>query len=111
MVNIIKETNKARESIKKGPADNLFLQKPFARGMYAFSMFMINYYSRVRVKLKIDYDSFMIIQTVVSHSLYQINKKKVGSKSYFELEAEWEKLMDKDDLSAKVENVQENIEN
>ena len=53
----------------------------------------------------------MIIQTVVSHSLYQINKKKVGSKSYFELEAEWEKLMDKDDLSAKVENVQENIEN
>jgi Glu-tRNA(Gln) amidotransferase subunit E-like FAD-binding protein len=74
-------------------------------------MVMISYYSRVREQLKIDYDSFMIIQTAVSHSLYQLNKKKIGSKSYIELETEWEKLMDKNDLSAKVENVQENIEN
>ena len=100
-----------RHKIRKGSPDQLLSIKPFAAGMYGFVMVMISYYSRVREQLKIDYDSFMIIQTVVSHSLYQINKKKVGSKSYFELEAEWEKLMDKDDLSAKVENVQENIEN
>ena len=35
------------------------MQKPFAEGMYRFSMFMIDYYSRVRENLKLDYDSFM----------------------------------------------------
>ena len=105
------EIKSLRQKIRKGPHDELLSIKPFAAGMYGFVMVMISYYSRVREKLKIDYDSFMIIQTVVSHSLYQINKKKVGSKSYFELEAEWEKLMDKNDLSANIENVQENIEN
>ena len=100
-----------RQKIRKGPSDQLLPIKPFATGMYGFVMVMISYYSRVREQLKIDYDSFMIIQTVVSHSLYQINKKKVGSKSYIELETEWEKLMDKNDLSANIENVQENIEN
>ena len=79
-----------RQKIRKGPSSELLSIKPFSVGMYGFVMVMISYYSRVREKLKIDYDSFMIIQTVVSHSLYQLNKKKVGSKSYFELEKEWE---------------------
>jgi len=105
------EIRSLRQKIRKGPADQLLSIKPFAAGMYGFVMVMISYYSRVREQLKIDYDSFMIIQTVVSHSLYQLNKKKVGSKSYIELETEWEKLMDKNDLSANIENVQENIEN
>ena len=105
------EIRSIRQKIRKGPADQLLSIKPFAAGMYGFVMVMISYYSRVREQLKIDYDSFMIIQTAVSHSLYQLNKKKIGSKSYIELETEWEKLMDKNDLSAKVENVQENIEN
>ena len=82
-----------RQKIRKGPSSELLSIKPFSVGMYGFVMVMISYYSRVRSKLKIDYDSFMIIQTVVSHSLYQLNKKKVGSKSYFELEKEWEKLL------------------
>ena len=82
-----------RQKIRKGPSDQLLSIKPFAAGMYGFVMIMISYYSRVREHLKIDYDSFMIIQTVVSHSLYQLNKKQVGSKSYFELEKEWEKLL------------------
>ena len=82
-----------RQKIRKGPSDKLLTIKPFAAGMYGFVMIMISYYSRVREQLKIDYDSFMIIQTVVSHSLYQLNKKKVGSKSYFELEMEWEKIL------------------
>ena len=84
--------------------------KPFATGMYGFVMVMISYYSRVREKLKIDYDSFMIIQTVVSHSLYQLNKKKSGSKSYFELEMEWEKLINRDILNS-TEIVREKLEN
>ena len=81
-----------RQKIRKGPTDQHLSIKPFAAGMYGFVMIMINYYSRVREQLKIDYDSFMVIQTVVSHSLYQLNKKQVGSKSYFDLEKEWEKL-------------------
>ena len=105
MDNIIKETNKARESIKKGPANTLLSHKPFALGMYRFAMFVIRYYARVREQLKIDYDSFMIVQTVVSHSLYQISKKKIGAKSYSELENEWEKLIiSKKDISQIVEN-------
>ena len=99
-----KEANKARESIKKGSANILLSNKPFAIGMYHFAMFVIRYYSRVREQLKIDYDSFMIVQTVVSHSLYQLNKKKIGSKSYSELELEWEKLISRSELSEIVEN-------
>ena len=86
------EIKSLRQKIRKGP-DQLLLHKPFAIGMYRFAMFVISYYARVREKLKIDYDSFMIVQTVVSHSLYQLNKKKIGAKSYSELEMEWEKLI------------------
>jgi len=106
------EIKSLRQKIRKGYSDDQLLSiKPFAAGMYGFVMVMISYYSRVREKLKIDYDSFMIIQTAVSHSLYQLNKKQVGSKSYLELEVEWEKLMNKSDVSGKVENIQENIAN
>ena len=97
---------RARETIKKGPANNLDSNKPFAIGMYHFTMFIISYYSRVREKLKIDYDSFMIIQTAVSHSLYQLNKKKIGAKSYSELEKEWEKLiLNKNEISKIVDDL------
>jgi len=104
MENILKEINKARESIKRFPAETPQLQKPFAIGMYRFAMFVIRYYARVREQLKIDYDSFMIVQTVVSHSLYQLNKKKIGAKSYEELEIEWEKLINKNDILQIVED-------
>jgi len=106
------EIRSLRQKIRNGPSEDQLLSiKPFATGMYGFVMVMISYYSRVREKLKIDYDSFMIIQTVVSHSLYNLNKNKVGSKSYFELEAEWEKLMNKNDLPGKVEGMQATIGN
>ena len=104
------ENKSLRQTIRKG-SDQLLSIKPFAVGMYGFVMVMISYYSRVREKLKIDYDSFMIIQTVVSHSLYQINKKTCGSQSYFELEGEWEKLMNKNDIKEKVDFVREKHEN
>ena len=89
MKSLVREINKVRETIKKGPADTLLMQKPFAQGMYVFSMFIINYYSRVRMKLEIDYDSFIIIQTVVAQKLYHL-KKKQKSNSYQELETLWE---------------------
>ena len=76
MTSILKEIDRVRQKLKDGATDTLLHQKPFAEGMYRFSMFMINYYARVREYLKIDYDSFMIIQTVVSNNLYQLNKKK-----------------------------------
>ena len=96
MESILKQINKARETIKRGPADNLLMQKPFAEGMYMFSMFMINYYSRVKSRLKLDYDSFIIIQTVVAQKLYQL-KKKEKSNSYEELETLWERMIHKHD--------------
>ena len=104
------EVKSLRQKIRKGPTSQLLTIKPFAAGMYSFVMVMISYYSRVREKLKIDYDSFMIIQTVVSHSLYQLNKEQVGSQSYYELEKEWEKLINKDMLNA-TEVVRENFGN
>ena len=106
------EIKSLRQKIRKGHSDDQLLSiKPFAAGMYGFVMVMISYYSRVREQLKIDYDSFMIIQTVVSHSLYQLNKKQVGSKSYFELEIEWEKLLNKNDVVEKVDIIRDKIEN
>ena len=91
MANILKEIDKVRQKLKDGATDTLLHQKPFAEGMYRFSMFMINYYARVREHLKIDYDSFMIIQTVVSNNLYVLNKKKnTFNNSYEDLEAEWD---------------------
>jgi len=73
------EIKSLRQKIRKG-ADSLLLEKPFAIGMYRFAMFIIRYYARVREQLKMDYDSFIILQTVVSHCLYQLNKKKLGLK-------------------------------
>ena len=88
MEGLLKEINKVRHRLKEGSSNKLLLQKPFAEGMYRFSMFMMNYYTRVRRNLKLDYDSFMIVQTVVSHSLYQLQKKQ--SNSYKELTVFWE---------------------
>ena len=88
MEGILKEINKVRQKLKAGPANTLLMQKPFAQGMYRFSMFIINYYTRVRKNLNLDYDSFMIIQTVVSHNLYYLQKKEIGT--YQELISAWE---------------------
>ena len=89
MSSIADEIDKVRKGLKRGPADTLLLQKPFAIGMYKCSMFMINYYARVRNELKIDYDSFMIIQTTVSNSLYHLRRKNAGKTSYSDIEEEW----------------------
>ena len=81
-----------KQSIKRGTAENfLASKKPFAATMYRFSMFMISYYARVRQQLGLDYDSFMIVQTVVGHTLYHLNKNQNSPTSYQELETEWNK--------------------
>jgi len=89
MENLIKkELGKIKNNLKKGPVNKLLMQKPFAEGMYRFSMFIIDYYNRVRKQLRIDYDSFMIIQVTVSHHLYSFNKKTSSSGSYEDIETE-----------------------
>ena len=58
----------------------------FSQGLYHWVMFILSLYTRVRENLKIDFESFVILQVVVSHSLYQINKS--GNKTFSELEAQ-----------------------
>ena len=95
MQSIEKQINKVRQKLKQGPADTLLMQKPFTQGMYRFSMFVLSYYARVRSQLKMDYDSFMIVQTVVSHNLYHLQKKNL--EGYSELESAWEEMLTKYD--------------
>ena len=71
--------------LKEKILQNNLAKKPFASGWYLFMMFMIDYYSRVKKDLNIDYDSFMILQTVASHSVYHL-KKKLNIKSYQDIE-------------------------
>tara|TARA_B100000965_G_C19540308_1_gene735260 strand:- start:534 stop:1115 length:582 start_codon:yes stop_codon:yes gene_type:complete len=112
MTGILRQIDKARQKIKRGVADKLLMQKPFAEGMYRFSMFMIDYYARVRENLKMDYDSFMIVQTAVSHTLYQLNKKKNYGTSYSSLETAWDKIVNRDlELLESVSSYEVNTKN
>lgn len=65
----------------------------FSKGLYHWVMFVLSLYTRVREKLNIDYESFVILQVVVSHSLYEINKS--GDKSFSELEEQMTKITQK----------------
>ena len=68
--------------------------KPFDEGMYSFIMFMIDYYTQVKKQLKVDYDSFIIIQIVTSHSIYILNKSSYVDKiSYPDIKGKWEKMI------------------
>ena len=67
------------------------LKEPmFSQGLYHWVMFILSFYTRVRENLKIDFESFVILQVVVSHSLYQINKS--GSKTFAEIEDQITKI-------------------
>jgi len=72
----------AREKDKREPT--------FSQGLYHWVMFILSLYTRVRENLKIDFESFVILQVVVSHSLYQINK--TGTKTFSELEDQMTKI-------------------
>ena len=66
---------------------------PFSQGFYHWVMFLLSIYKRVKEELKIDFESFVILQCVVSHSLYQINK--TGDKTYTQLENQMENILHK----------------
>ena len=56
--------------LEKKIINAILKEKPFSMGMYSFVMFIINYYARVKKQIKIDFDSFIIVQVVTSHALY-----------------------------------------
>ena len=76
-----------------------FKEPIFSQGLYHWVMFILSLYTRVRENLKIDFESFVILQVVVSHSLYQLNKS--GSKSFSELEDQMTKV----GLNKKIKNI------
>ena len=71
-------------SFKKASREQDLKEPMFSQGLYHWVMFILSFYTRVRENLKIDFESFVILQVVVSHSLYQLNK--TGSKTFSELE-------------------------
>tara|TARA_Y100000590_G_scaffold427351_1_gene537415 strand:+ start:557 stop:1117 length:561 start_codon:yes stop_codon:yes gene_type:complete len=83
-------------SIKKKLNNPGSKQKSFGTGMYGFLMFMIDYYRRVRSDLKMDFDSFIIIQIVVSHEVYIMQSE--NSKTYSEISDEFSKISKAKDI-------------
>jgi len=82
------KTNLIKEFIDK--KDTNPKETPFSESYYHWLMFMINHARRIPIELNIDLESFLIIQTIASHSVYLLNKK--GSKSFSDLEEEFELL-------------------
>jgi len=77
------------------------LKEPlFSKGLYHWVMFVLSLYTRVREKLNIDYESFVILQVVVSHSLYEINK--TGTKTFAELEDQMSSITQKNIKTSKL---------
>ena len=62
---------------------NQELKKPitsdFSAGLYDWSVFLTNFYLRVKQALKIDYESFMILQITIGYYLNTINKSGASS--------------------------------
>ena len=71
-------------------------QPTFSKGLYDWLMFLLAYYSRIRENLKIDFETFIILQVVVSHSLYHMNKD--GAKKFTEIQKNFD-LMSMSNLS------------
>ena len=69
----------------------------FSKGLYHWVMFVLSLYTRVRETLNIDYESFVILQVVVSHSLYEINKS--GNKTFAELEEQMASITRKKNIN------------
>ena len=60
----------------------------FSSGFYDWAIFLINFYQRVNKKLGIDFDSFVILQVVVSYNVYLLNKNKEMSLEVLSFEFE-----------------------
>ena len=76
------------------PLKNIQIQaKSFSSGFYDWIIFLINFYKRINQNLDIDFDSFIILQLVVSYNVYFINKSRYISIK--ELTFEFEKASQK----------------
>ncbi len=84
-------------SIKEATINRDLKGSAFSKGLYDWIMFVLSFYVRVKEKLNIDFDSFVILQVVVSHSLYEINK--TGPKTFLELGEQMIKLRQKKTIS------------
>ena len=73
-------------------------EKTFGKGMYEFLMFMIEHYRRVKTDLKMDFDSFIIIQVVVSHEVYIMQSET--AKAYSEISEEFDKVSKATDIDS-----------
>ena len=70
-------------SLSEATKDKGLKGAAFSKGLDAWIMFVLSFYVRVREKLNIDFESFVILQVVMSHSIYEINKS--GPKTFIEL--------------------------
>ena len=74
---------------------NQELKKPitsdFSAGLYDWSVFLTNFYLRVKQVLKIDYESFMILQITIGYYLNTINKS--GASSIDDLSFRFEEII------------------
>ena len=61
-------------SLEEAIKDRGVKEPVFSKGLYHWVMFILSLYTRVKEKLNIDFESFVILQVVVSHSLYETNK-------------------------------------
>ena len=71
---------------KKEPVGDLF-----SEGMYDWSLFITNLFLRVRTKLQIDYESFMILHIVAGNYIYDWNR--YGSISFDQVSSSIEKVV------------------
>ena len=93
-----KETNENIKTISSEEKKDIkgANQPAFSKGLYDWLMFLLAYYSRIRENLKIDFETFIILQVVVSHSLYHLNKD--GVKKFTEIQKNFD-LMSMSNLS------------
>ena len=77
--------------------DRINYKKPitsdFSDGFYDWSIFLVNLYLRVQQILKIDFESFMILQIVVGYHVNNLNK--TGSTSISQLTFRFEEIVNK----------------
>lgn len=61
----------ALKKVLQGQQDNI------ARGFYGFQIFLLEYYQAVKKTYKIDYETYMCLFLILSHTIYEINKVKI----------------------------------
>ena len=59
------------KKVLQGQQDNI------ARGFYGFQIFLLEYYQAVKKTYKIDYETYMCLFIILSHTIYEINKVKI----------------------------------